>query len=148
MGTTFPRKWVSSALAALVLGVALCAPAARADDSLYQALGALPGISAIVDDLLVSTDVDPRLKPFFEGVSHKRLRQKLIEQFCSLSGGPCQYTGRTMKESHQGLGIDQAAFNALVEDLQSAMDRQHVSYHAQNRLLALLAPMSHDVIEK
>jgi len=53
-----------------------------------------------------------------------------------------------MKESHQGLGIDQAAFNALVEDLQSAMDRQHVSYHAQNRLLALLAPMSHDVIEK
>jgi hemoglobin len=149
MAIIFPRRSAFNALAAFAMVAVLAAsPVARADDSLYQALGELPGITAIVDTLLVSTDVDPRIQPFFEGVSHKRLRQKLIEQFCALSGGPCRYTGRSMRESHKGLGINQTAFNALVEDLQAAMDKQHVAYHAQNRLLALLAPMSREIIEK
>ena len=39
-----------------------------------------------------------------------------------------------------------ADFNALVEVLQAAMDAQGIPYAAQNRLLALLAPMHRDVI--
>jgi hemoglobin len=148
MAAIFPRNWVSSTAAALALLTMTQAGPARADDSLYRDLGGLPAITAVVDDLLATTDADPRTAPFFQGVSHKRLRQKLIEQLCSVSGGPCQYTGRSMQEAHKGLGIDQAAFNALVEDLQAALEKEHVPYRAQNRLLALLAPMSREVIEK
>ena len=52
-----------------------------------------------------------------------------------------------MKQAHAGLHITRAAFNALVEDLQAAMDENKVPYAAQNRLLAKLAPMSHDIVE-
>jgi len=121
---------------------------AQADDSLYQALGQKPGIAAIVNDLYDTVLADPRLRPYFVDAPQKRIRQKLAEQFCVLAGGPCQYTGRGMEETHRGLGIDRPAFNALVEDLQLAMDKHHVPYHQQNKLLAKLAPMYRVIIEK
>ena len=87
-------------------------------------------------------------KPYFEDAPIKRIKQKLVEQFCVLLGGPCEYTGRTMKRSHEGQNIDRAAFNALVEDLQDAMDKNGVPFHAQNKLLAKLAPMYRDVQDR
>ena len=53
-----------------------------------------------------------------------------------------------MKSSHAGLGIDRADFNALVEDLQIAMDRKGVPFRSQNKLLAILAPMHREVITR
>ena len=53
-----------------------------------------------------------------------------------------------MKRSHEGQNIDRAAFNALVEDLQDAMDKNGVPFHAQNKLLAKLAPMYRDVQDR
>ena len=63
-------------------------------------------------------------------------------------GGPCTYTGNDMAKVHRGLGIDRAAFNALVEDLQMAMNKHDIPFRAQNKLLAKLAPMHRDVITK
>jgi len=123
-------------------------PVAYADDSLYQALGQRPGISEIVNDLYDNVLADPRIRAYFVDAPQKRIRQKLAEQICVLAGGPCEYTGRNMAETHRGLGIDQPAFNALIEDLQLAMDKHHVPYSAQNKLLAKLAPMYRVIIEK
>lgn len=146
--TAWPRRLPTVAPLILAASVLVAMPAARADDSLYQAFGQQQGITEVVDAMVVNVEADPRIKAYFEGVSHKRIKQKLIEQFCVLTGGPCQYTGRSMADSHKGLGIDQPAFNALVEDLQLAMEQRHVPYHAQNQLLAKLAPMYRDIIEK
>ena len=49
---------------------------------------------------------------------------------------------------HAGLGIREADFNALVEDLQKAMDAQGVPFRAQNKLLAKLAPMHREIITR
>jgi hemoglobin len=70
----------------------------------------------------------------------------LVDQFCVTLGGPCVYKGADMKSSHANLDITKGDFNALVEVLQAAMDAQGIPYAAQNRLLALLAPMHRDVI--
>lgn len=51
-----------------------------------------------------------------------------------------------MKAAHADLNLAPRHFNALVEDLQDAMDAEHVSFWTQNRLLALLAPMHRDVV--
>jgi hemoglobin len=51
-----------------------------------------------------------------------------------------------MKAAHQDLGLQDADLNALIEDLQAAMDREGVPFAAQNRLLAKLAPMRKDVV--
>ncbi|WP_345817098.1 group 1 truncated hemoglobin (plasmid) [Paraburkholderia sp. PREW-6R] len=131
----------------IALGV-LLSPMARADDSLYKAFGEQPGLVRIIDDFYDLLLVDPRTKPYFEGAPIKRIKQKLAEQFCVLLDGPCVYTGRTMKRAHEGQNIDRAAFNALVEDLQTAMDRNGVPFRDQNRLLAKLAPMYRDVQDR
>ena len=65
-----------------------------------------------------------------------------------MSGGPCKYTGKDMHKVHKPLHINTLQFNALVEDLQTAMDRNHVPFRTQNRLLALLAPMKRDIVTR
>jgi hemoglobin len=132
----------------LALGLAACAQQPPKDDSLYRDLGEREGITRIVEGMLINIAKDPRIVGHFVNVDIERLRDKLVEQICVEAGGPCTYTGATMEESHKGQKLTRSDFNALVEDLQDAMDAEGVPQPAQNRLLARLAPMRGQVIEK
>ena len=77
-----------------------------------------------------------------------RLRRLLLDQLCHLTGGGCDYTGRDMAKAHRGLHLRTAQFNALAEDMQTAMDRLGIAFSTQNRLVALLAPMHRDVVTR
>ena len=131
-----------------LLLLAACAQQAPRDDGLYRALGAEPGIVRIVEGMLLGSARDPRIARHFLDIDIERLREKLIEQLCFESGGPCVYTGDSMEESHKGLRLTPSDFNALVEHLQDAMEAEGVPTPAQNRLLARLAPMRGQVIDR
>ena len=137
------RPVFSSLLALAVL--AGCATRAAAP-STYDQLGGAAGVEAIVDGLLETIVDDDRINAQFANTDILRLRSKLIEQICAQSDGPCTYTGLTMEESHAGRHIDDAQFNALVEDLIAAMTARGVPVAAQNRLLRRLAPMHGDIV--
>ncbi len=77
-----------------------------------------------------------------------RLKRTLDEQFCYLLGAGCDYSGRDMRTAHTEMGVTKADMNALVENLQAAMREAGVPFAAQNRLLAKLAPMSGQVVER
>ena len=83
----------------------------------------------------------------FKGQDIPRLRRLLREQFCYILNGGCDYTGRTMADAHKNMGLQTADVTALVEDIQAGMRAEHVSFRAQNRLLAKLAPMRRDVLQ-
>ncbi|YCI11904.1 group 1 truncated hemoglobin [Pseudomonas sp. Z2-11] len=125
-----------------------CTQPLSRDDSLYQDLGAQAGITRIVEGMLLNIAGDERIVERFRKIDIERLRDKLIEQFCLETGGPCIYTGDSMAESHKGQNISRSDFNALVEDLIAAMDEQRVPVPVQNRLIARLAPMRGEIIEK
>jgi hemoglobin len=72
----------------------------------------------------------------------------LTQQFCALLNGPCTYTGKDMTSAHTGMKITQAAFNALDEDLDTAMDKHNVPISAQNYLTGKLAPMEPAVVTR
>ena len=91
---------------------------------------------------------DPRTRPFFADADQRRVKAELIDQFCVILGGPCTYSGKSMKEAHAKLVINEAQFNALVEDLQKSMDKQGIPFRAQNKLLEKLAPMHREIINK
>ncbi len=131
-----------------VLATSLPALAQKIDDSLYRDLGGLEVLTKVVDDTLALALADARIKDTFKDTDMKRLAKLITEQFCELSGGPCKYSGDPMKEVHQGLGLSNMQFNALVEDLQAAMDRSGISSRTQNKLLALLAPMQRTIVTK
>lgn len=119
-----------------------------ADDRLWQAFHGGAGVSRIVDDVVARNQEDPRISDIFRNQDAVRLRRTLKEQLCYILGGGCIYTGRDMKTAHKDMGIQRADMAALVENLQAAMRNEHVSFAAQNRLLAKLAPMHRAVVER
>jgi hemoglobin len=133
---------------ALLLALSACAQQPPKDDSLYRALGEQAGIEAVVEGMLLNIASDARIVRHFEDVDIQRVRDKLVEQFCMEAGGPCIYTGDSMEESHTGMNLTPSDFNALVENLQAAMTEQGVAIPAQNRLLARLAPMRGQIIDR
>ena len=136
----------------LVLAVMLVAPGAEAtftkQQSLYQRLGGQRAIVAVVDDFVGNVAADKRINKFFAKTNIPRLKRLLVEQICAGSGGPCKYTGRSMKATHKGLGIRGPDFAALVEDLQKSLNKYKVPEREQNELLAILGPMRKDIVEK
>jgi hemoglobin len=135
-------------LAFLISLAVVGAPAAVADDSLFERMGGAPVVAKVVDQMLDLSMADPRTKRSFQKINLKRLREKLNEQVCALSNGPCQYTGDSMKEVHAGLDITDAEFNGLVEHLITALDDNGVGLREKNELIKLLAPMKRDVITR
>ncbi len=138
----------SLCVALLALVLIGCAQQPAKDDSLYRDLGEKPGITRIVEGMLINVAGDPRIVQFFAKVDIAGLRDKLVDKFCVIAGGPCVYTGDSLEESHKGQNLSPSHFNALVENLQASMDSQGVSTPVQNRLLARLAALRGQVIEK
>lgn len=135
------------ALATALLG-ACFGVAHAADDSLYQALGAKPGIASLMSDFVGRLKTDERIGRYFKDTKPAALAESLAEQICKLSGGPCDYEGGPMNKVHQDMDIDRAAFNRLVEVLQDAMNAKGISFGDQNRLLARLAPMHREIVTR
>ncbi|MES2297224.1 MAG: group 1 truncated hemoglobin [Pseudomonadota bacterium] len=138
-------RWLKRAALAALLALS---PLAQADDATYQALGGKDGIRNIVRTFIPLLQADERIKSFFADTDTAQLAQRLGEQFCALSGGPCTYKGKDMATIHDGLNITNAHFNALTEDLQIAMERNGVPSRIQNQLVAKLAPLQRSIVTK
>ena len=99
----------------------------------------------MVEDLLYLIVDDTRISHQFKGINVAQFHRNLTDQLCELSGGPCQYSGREMRESHAAMGITDTQFNALAENLILAMEENDVPIAAQNRLIKKLLPMYPDI---
>ena len=135
------RILLTGALMALSLNVAMAAD----NPGLYDQLGGKPGITKIIDSMMMHILEDQRIKAVFANANIPHLKMMLVEQVCADTGGPCTYTGESMREAHKGMNINSAQFNALVEDLQKSFVDNDVPIGAGNKLLAILAPMKKDV---
>jgi len=114
--------------------------------SLYERLGGQGAIVAVVDDFVGNVAADNRINKFFAKTDIPRLKRLLVEQICAGTGGPCTYTGRDMKSAHTGMGINDAQFNALVEDLVKALDKFKVPEKEKGELLGVLGPMKPSIV--
>lgn len=110
--------------------------------------GGEAGLRALTEDFMTVLLGDPRMRPFFEDIDQERVKEQLALQFCVILGGDCVYEGLDMEAAHSDLDIRRADFNALVEDLQIAMERRGIPTRAQNQLLAKLAPMHREVVNR
>lgn len=133
-------------LAALSLSLAAGCASVAPQASIYAQMGGAEGVQGIVDDLLEVILADDRINYQFASTDIVRFREKLTEQLCVEAGGPCTYAGKDMHASHTGRKIEDAQFNAIVEDLVKVMERRKVPVPAQNRLLARLAPMHAQIV--
>ena len=116
--------------------------------SLFADLGEKPGIERLVTRAMAVWSTDPRVGPTFEDTNLVRFKRMFVDQICMITGGDCQYTGRSMAEAHKGLHLATVQFNAIAEDMQTAMQQLDIPYSVQNRLLALLAPMQREIVTR
>jgi hemoglobin len=123
------------------------------EKSLYSRLGGKKAITAVVNEFVGIVAGDDRIKNFFADTVKdpkrvEKLKMNLVDQICQASGGPCKYKGKDMKTAHKGMGIDEAAFNALVEDLVAALNKFKVGETEKNQLLGALGSMKSQIVEK
>ena len=134
---------------ALVFLVLITASGARAaENHTLRDFGGHDGVIKVTTEFVGRVVKDDRINHFFAHADGGQLISLISSQICGALGGPCVYSGRSMKDTHRGMGVTIAHFNAVVEDLCGAMDHFKIPSHSQNKLLSILAPMWRDIVTK
>ena len=118
-----------------------------APKTLYERLGGKDAITAVVDSFVAKVAADTRINKKFAKSDVGRVKTMLVDQICAATGGPCTYTGRSMKDAHRNMAVTEGEFNALVEDLTATLNGFKVGLIEQNELLAALGTMKADIVE-
>jgi hemoglobin len=105
----------------------------------------------VVNELAVRLVTDRKLGVYFKGLSNdskRKLIAHLTNFVCSATGGPCIYTGRDMKTSHEGLGITEEEWDRFVKITKEVLDKFKVPAREQQELLQAIAPLKPVIVEK
>lgn len=146
------RHVIRTALIGIALATTGCAEhmsmMKHSEAPLYERLGGRPAITAVVDDFVGRVAKDSRINGRFAKANIPKLKVRLVEQICQASGGPCTYMGKDMKTAHAGMGISNAEFGALVEDLVASLNTFKVPQKEKDELLGALAALQGDIVER
>jgi hemoglobin len=73
--------------------------------------------------------------------------KEVSDQLCEATGGPCTYTGRSMQETHAGMGTTAGEFDVVMQHLTAALDELNIPKTEQGELTDLIMPMRDDIVE-
>jgi hemoglobin len=128
-------------------------PAPSAKPSLYERLGGLYPISAVVDDFIERVYVNPTLNAnpnIAKARSDLRkagLKVHVANLVCMVTGGPCKYTGKGMKEAHANFHITPNEWQALLVDFRASLDKYKVPAAEQKELVDIVESTKPDIVE-
>ncbi len=118
-----------------------------ARQTLYQWLGGKDAVVAVIDEFVARCAADSRISPKFARTDVPRLKAMLVEQVSAATGGLVTYTGRSMRETHDGMSVTAGEFDALVADLVATLNQFNVPQAEQQELLGILGPLRGDIVE-
>ena len=122
--------------------------------NLYERLGGVYAIAAVVDDFIDRIMVDSRLNanPKVDEAHHRvskaGFKYLVTEQVCWAAGGPQVYTGRSMRDSHAHLEITEFEWQSFLDDLRQTFDKFEVPAAERAELLAIVASTKSDIVAK
>ena len=103
------------------------------------------------DDFLSNLVAHPQMKRFFFGANEStriRRRQHIVDFICSETGGPCAYTGRSMKDSHKGLSISENDWDTLLDLFLQSLKKYGLLNEESEDLMDLISSLNSDILEK
>jgi hemoglobin len=112
--------------------------------SLYDRLGGVYNIATVVDDLInrVMTDErlnkNPAVNEAHHRVSPPGFKYLVTEMLCWASGGPQQYSGRSMDETHRDLSITEDEWAAFMDDLHQSLAKFEVPASEAKDVVAIV----------
>src|SRR5499426_1051157 len=144
------------AVAALVVWIGSTAATVRAQDkpkALYDRLGGVYSIATVVDDfierLLVNDtlNANPAIRDARSRVPKAGLKFHVTALVCEVTGGPCKYSGRSMKDAHAHLNINEGQWQAMVTDFRKTLETFKVPAKEQEELIAIVASTKKDIVQ-
>lgn len=120
--------------------------------SLYERLGGVYAIAAVVDDFIdrimqdSRLNANPKVDEAHHRVSKAGFKYLVTEQVCWAAGGPQQYTGRSMRDSHAHLDITEFEWQSFLDDLRQTFDKFEVPAAERAELLAIVESTKSDIV--
>lgn len=120
--------------------------------SLYERLGGIYAIAAVVDDFIERIMVDPKLNvnPLVDEAHHRvskaGFKYLVTEMVGWATGGPQRYTGKSMSDSHLHLKITADEWTAFLADFQATLDQFKVPAPEQAELFAIVESTRADIV--
>jgi hemoglobin len=142
----------SLALTAMLGCAAFTIGSAKADSSLYDRLGGLRGISVVVDDFidrLVGNETLNRNPAIDAGRKHSPapyLKYQVSQLVCEVTGGPCKYTGLSMKDAHAHLNISESEWSIMEAEFKKSLDKFKVPAAEQTALFEIVGKTKGDIV--
>lgn len=120
--------------------------------TLYDRLGGIYNIAAVVEDFIdriminPMLNANPRVDEAHHRVSKAGFKYLVTEMVGWATGGPQRYTGKTMKESHELLQITEQEWQVFLGDFQSTLDKFQVPAGEQKELFAIVESTKGDIV--
>jgi len=133
------------------VGGALTGPAIQGELSLYDRLGGLEAITAVVSNFAQRLFDDPELEPFFGSLNEQRQQRFIdlnVDFLCQAADGPCTYTGRSMFDAHNGMGTSNDIFNIVFQHLIDTLTEFNVPEEERREILSLIETTRDDIVEE
>jgi hemoglobin len=123
-----------------------------AQQALYDRLGGVYAIAAVIDDLIdrimdnPRLNANPKVDEAHHRVSRAGFKYLVTELVCGATGGPQQYTGRSMRDSHVHLDITEDEWQVFLEDVQACLDTFAVPQAEQREIFAIVNSTKGDIV--
>jgi len=120
--------------------------------TLYDRLGGIYNIATVVDDFIDRIMVDPRLNvnPRVDEAHHRvapaGFKYLVTEMVGWATGGPQNYTGRSMEDSHRLLLITPEEWQAFLDDFQQTLDKFNVPQPEQAEMFAIVESTRESIV--
>ena len=120
--------------------------------SLYERLGGVYAIASVVDDFIDRIMIDPRLNanPLVDEAHHRvspsGFKYLVTEMSCWATGGPQQYSGKSMHDSHAHLKITPDEWVAFMEDLDLTFDKFQVPQTERAEFITIIESTKPDIV--
>jgi hemoglobin len=152
------RRGISSALAAIALVAAVPysvfaqGTAETKQASLYDRLGGLAPISVVVSDFIDALvpdtllNANPAIDAARKRVPAPYLKYHVTALVCQVTGGPCHYEGRTMKDSHAHLNITEREWDRMATIFKEILAKHNVPAKETQELLDIVGSTKADIV--
>lgn len=137
---------------ATAIAPAVWAQQPAAPPPLYERLGGLKGITVVVDDFInrlvanKTLNKNPAIRAGRISSPAPYLKFQVSQLVCEVSGGPCKYTGKGMKESHAHLNISEQEWDVMTKDFKKSLDKFKVPAPEQKELFDIVGKTKADIV--
>ncbi|OGS04760.1 MAG: hypothetical protein A3G41_02215 [Elusimicrobia bacterium RIFCSPLOWO2_12_FULL_59_9] len=119
---------------------------------LFERLGGILPITLVVDDFIdrllsnETLNANPKIVEGRDRSPAAYLKFQVANLVCLITGGPCMYTGKNMKDSHANLNITETEWQAMIADFGKSLDKFKVPENERKDLVAIVESTKADIV--